>query len=525
MTTRIPASDRTGFLIPRPGAVVPGEDRFTWPSTGTLSGSVSEAATFRKVLGPAGENWERADDALVRLLTSADLLSEGYRLTVAEDHVSVEYGEQPGLVWALQTLRQLLPVDAWLPGATGPWHLPTLQVDDAPRYGWRGALLDVARHFVPFPDLMRHVEMLSAHKFNVFHLHLTDDEGWRMESVRYPLLTQLGAHREESANPHNGGDGTPNGGFYTQAQLRALVAHASSLGITVVPEIDFPAHAASALRAYPEFGVTDAPPTETVEGQSAGVINLAPASMQFVFDVWEEALEIFPSQVVHIGGDEVHPGPWEASPGVRALATRLGLGSTSDLQAWFSEQLVDWLAERGRTAMAWDETIQGDDPPRVLAHYWREPADPSAAVRAGLDYVLAPTHHSYLDYYPSDSDDEPYCIGSEVTLETVLGFDPEADLSPEALGSLRGISCQLWTEFLPTYSAMEYLFWPRACAFAEVAWAGAADPDQTGFMERLGVHLERLDALGVGYRPLDGPHPWQRGGSGHRRRRKDAQAW
>lgn len=511
-------------IIPRPAVMVRGEGHFAWPRAGTLAGSAADAVTVRRILGPAAAGWERGTAAQLRLRPTDGLPREGYRLAVTVDHVTIEFGDQTGLVWGLQSLRQLLPAEAWLPGPQGPWLLPTLTIDDAPRYGWRSSLLDVARHFVPFPDLMRHVEMLSIHKFNVFHLHLTDDEGWRMESQRYPLLTQRGAHRDESTNPHNGGDGTPTGGFYTQAQLRALVAHAGSLGITVVPEIDFPAHAASALRAYPEFGVSDAPVPMPSEGQSAGVINLSPASLRFVFDIWEEALDLFPSSVVHIGGDEVHPGPWETSPSVRELAARLGLDSAGSLQGWFTSQLVEWLAERGRTAMAWDEVVRQDDAPQVLVHYWRAPVDPRPAVRAGLDFVLAPTTHTYLDYYPSDRDDEPYCIGSELHLDTVLGFDPEKGLPPESLPLLRGISCQLWTEFLPTYTAMEYLLWPRSCAFAEVAWAGPP-ADRTAFMDRLTTHLTRLDALGVAYRPLDGPRPWQRGGTGQRRRRRDVQAW
>lgn len=516
---------RTVALIPRPQRVTAATGTGTWPRTGAVTGSVADIATLRRVLGPLTATWERGDAGSLRIARVDDLPDEGYRLAISSKAIRIDVGDDQGLVWALQTLRQVLPADAWLPAASGDWSLPALTIEDAPALSWRAALLDVARHFVPFPDLLRHVALLSAHKFNVLHLHLTDDEGWRMESLRYPLLTKLGAHREESTNPHNGGDGTPTGGFYTQAQLRALVAHAHGLGVEVVPEIDFPAHAASALRAYPQFGVTDAPPAPSAEGQSAGVLNLAPPAMQFVFDIWDEALAIFPSPVVHIGGDEVHPGPWESSPAAHARAHELGLRSTHDLQRWFSDQLVTWLADRGRTAMAWDEVLQGDDPVRVLAHLWHEPADPSAAVNAGLDFVLAPTSRTYLDYYPSDRDDEPYCIGSEVTLETVLGFDAGADLPDDARTHLRGVSCQLWTEYLPTYTAMEYLFWPRACAFAEVAWSGRAAPDVPGFVTRLEEHLTRLDNLGVGYRPLAGPQPWQRGGTGVRRRRKDVQAW
>ena len=519
----------TPALLPQPTDFTWGDDTLTLDAHSTIQASEAEAATIRRLLTPATGLPLPLDPhgGTIGVLHDLDLPEEGYVLDVTPDGVIIHADDPSGLNWAVQTLRQLLGPDAFLPGPiSSTWSVPTAIISDRPRFGWRGAMLDVGRHFMPVRDLLAFIDLLAMHKLNVLHLHLTDDQGWRFESKKYPRLTEVASWRPETVNRYLGSDGTPHGGFYTQDQLRHVVAYAGERGITVVPELDFPGHLTAVLVAYPEFGVPGFTPdgVATGFGVHTNVLNLSDASLAFVFDILDELLDVFPSPTIHIGGDEVPRAQWQASPEMAARAAELSLESVDQLQDWFTAQVRAWLDERGRVAIGWDEIADSGPVPGMIVHAWRDSAKGVAAAAAGMDVVMAPKRWTYFDYYPSDRADEPFCIGSRITTEQAYFFEPLDGFEPDAAHHVLGVSFQLWTEYLATRSAVEYQAWPRACATAEVAWSDPTDRSWAEFSTRLDAHLARLDALGVNYRPEAGPHPWQTGGTGLRRR-PAAQAW
>jgi hexosaminidase len=382
-------------------------------------------------------------------------------------------------------------------------------------------MLDVGRHFQPLADLFRLVDLLALHKYNVLHLHLTEDQGWRFESLRHPRLQEVGSWRRETRKHHDEhGDGTPHGGYYRQDQLRALVAYAAQRGITVVPELEFPGHVRAVLAAYPELGLhPDAGvATATGFGVFTEVLSLSDAAMDFVLDVYAELLDVFPSRFIHVGGDECPPDEWLQSPAAQQLAEQRGLADASQLQRWFTEQLRDWLAAHGRQLVGWDEICDQGALPGAVAMAWRGADIGSRAAAAGLDVVMSPMQHTYFDFYPGPGEEEQYAIGWLTTAETAYGFDPLAGIDGEHHARVLGTQCQVWTEYMPTMRRVEYMLFPRACAHSEVAWSEQAGRSWEEFEPRLAAHLERLDALGVNFRPLAGPHPWQQGGTGALRR-------
>ena len=329
----------TPALLPQPTDFTWGDDTLTLDAHSTIQASEAEAATIRRLLTPATGLPLPLDPhgGTIGVLHDLDLPEEGYVLDVTPDGVIIHADDPSGLNWAVQTLRQLLGPDAFLPGPiSSTWSVPTAIISDRPRFGWRGAMLDVGRHFMPVRDLLAFIDLLAMHKLNVLHLHLTDDQGWRFESKKYPRLTEVASWRPETVNRYLGSDGTPHGGFYTQDQLRHVVAYAGERGITVVPELDFPGHLTAVLVAYPEFGVPGFTPdgVATGFGVHTNVLNLSDASLAFVFDILAELLDVFPSPTIHIGGDEVPRAQWQASPEMAARAAELSRESVARLQDW-----------------------------------------------------------------------------------------------------------------------------------------------------------------------------------------------
>jgi hexosaminidase len=508
------------MLLPQPTSVRYGAGFFTLDEDETIAGPRELSRLVRQLLTP-GTGLELTSDPGGRITLELDetLPAEAYRLVVEADRVTIVAGGRAGIGWGLQTIRQLLPPAALLPGnRLRPLRLPVINIEDRPRFAWRGLHLDTCRHFVPLSDLFRFVDLLALHKFNVFHLHLTDDQGWRFESKRYPRLQEIASWRRETRRPaEEHGDGTPHGGFYRQDQLRALVGHAESLGVTIVPELEFPGHVRALLAAYPEFGNHPEASHEpaTTFGVFDQVLNLEDRAMTMVYDLYSELLDVFPSRYVHIGGDECPTAEWLASPRAAELASMRGLSGPGQLQRWFTEQLRAWLAARGRIAVGWDEIAEDGPVPGAVAMAWRGATHGVRAAEHGMDVVMAPTRRTYLDYYPSKRADEPYRIGGLVETPTVYAFDPLEAVPDRFLEHILGIQGQLWTEYSPTPRDVDYTAFPRACALAEVAWSDPSGRSWSEFEPRLAAHLERLDVLGVNYRPEAGPRPWQRGGTGH----------
>jgi hexosaminidase len=459
------------------------------------------------------------------------LAPEGYRIAIDGHAQRITGGSAAGVFWGAQTYRQLLGPDAYRRAPVGPpgrpWDVPAAVVADEPRFAWRGLMLDVARHFRPKDDVLRYVDLLAAHKLNVLHLHLTDDQGWRIEIKRYPRLTGVGAWRARTRRGHRAStlwDDQPHGGHYTQDDIREIVAYAAERHVRVVPEIDVPGHSQAAIAAYPWLGNTDVVDTAALSVWDTWGVNpnvLAPTdeTLRFYENVLEEVLDLFPagtSPFVHLGGDECPKDQWRASPAARARIEELGLTDEDALQAWFIGHFDRWLTRRGRRLIGWDEILEGGLAPGAAVSSWRGYAGGIAAAEAGHDVVMCPEQHVYLDHRQDGGPDEPVPIGYVRTLEDVYRFEPvPPGLSPAAAAHVLGTQANVWTEVMDSRSRVDYQVFPRLAAFAEVAWSTGlpTDPaarDFAGFERRMAAHYRRLDALGVDYRPPGGPLPWQK---------------
>lgn len=497
-----------------------------WAAPGTGSTARWLRATLGAALGlplPPGPEEARGG---VRLLVDDTLGPEAYRLSVIADRgVEIRGGDPAGVFWGAQTLRQLLGPEAFRRAPVRPgtrYGVPHQIIEDGPRFHWRGLLLDVARHFMPKEGVLRHLDLMAAHKLNVLHLHLTDDQGWRVEIERHPRLTEVGSWRSRTKFGHRASplwDERPHGGFYTQDDIREIVAYAAGRHITVVPEIDVPGHSQAAIAAYPELGNTDVVDTRSLSVWDTWGINpnvLAPTddTLRFYEGVFEEVLALFPSEFIHVGGDECPKEQWRDSPTAQARIGELGLAGEDGLQAWFIGHFDTWLAARGRRLIGWDEILEGGLADGAAVSSWRGYAGGIAAARAGHDVVMCPEQHVYLDHRQDGGAEEPVPIGYVRTLEDVYRFEPvPPGLTPEEAVHVLGTQANVWTEAMEDPARVDYQVFPRLAAFAEVAWSRLPAPERrdfAGFERRMVAHYERLDALGVGYRPPGGPKPWQK---------------
>ena len=514
-------------IIPQPVSVAVKPGRFTLTGRTVISTDAASAAIGRQLAqylepatgftlriqtaggaAPAGAIALRRDPSLKRLG------AEGYLLDVGPGRILIRAPEPAGLFYGVQTLRQLLPRDIFrdAPVGNSAWHVPAVTIEDMPRFPWRGAHLDVGRHFQPKEFVKKYIDLLALHKLNTFHWHLTEDQGWRLEIKRYPKLTEIGAWRKETLIGRMRRtndltfDGIRHGGFYTQQDAREIVAYAKARFITVVPEIEMPGHAMAAIAAYPELGVTGEPiEVAKTWGVFSDILNAEPSTVQFMQNVLSEVLEIFPSRYIHVGGDEADKAKWKVSPRIQARIKELGLADEHELQSWFIRQMDDFLVKRNRRLIGWDEILEGGLAENAVVMSWRGTKGGIEAARANHDVVMAPTTHVYLDYYQSkDQAAEPLAIGGFVPLELVYAFEPVPDeLEPQFVKHVLGGQANVWTEYMPTPKKVEYMAFPRLTALAEVVWTPKEKKDYANYLERLREHLTRLEALDVNFRPLD----------------------
>lgn len=453
--------------------------------------------------------------------TDARLSAEAYRIEITALIVTITAADASGFRHGVATLLQLMGDDIWRAASARPRtiSLPACRIEDEPVYSWRGVMVDVARHFLPVREILRIIDLLAMHKFNRLHLHLTDDQGWRVQIHAFPRLTEIGAWRDRTQEGAD--DATapeirrPHGGFYTQNDIVEIVAYARDRGIVVVPEIDLPGHSQAAIAAYPELGVPTAdgswPEVEVYPrwGVSAYPLNAEESTVDFFRTVLDEILEMFPSVDIGLGGDEVPAGPWEADPRSAELARERGLAGPRELQFWFLDQLRQHIARRGRRMLAWDEILEHDVTSDVTVLGWRGEAGIDEALRRGIPVIACPDNYLYFDYRQSDDPREPIPVGVVVGVRDVYEYDPvPAWATPEQSAFLRGAQANLWAEHLDSGRNRDYMLWPRACALAEVLWSGPGG-DFEDFSARLVHHLPRLDARGVEYRQVVGPLPWQ----------------
>ncbi|MGW4474528.1 beta-N-acetylhexosaminidase [Nonomuraea sp. NPDC004354] len=504
-------------LIPAPSRCALGQGLFTFTAATPLTADpvLAGAATWlRQALTSATGLPLLEGPGGVEIRHAVGLGPEEYRLTATTESVLIEASAQAGAFYGAQTLRQLLDPAAFRAGRTGDrtWSIPAIEIADAPRYGWRGCLIDVARHFLPKNDLLRYIDLLAAHKLNVLHLHLTDDQGWRLEIRKYPKLTEIGAWRRESplgAKRHRLFDGRPHGGFYSQDDIREIVSYAADRSVMVVPEIDLPGHTQAAIAAYPELGNLDVPlEVRTEWGVGENVLNVSDDTIAFFTDVLDEVLELFPGEYVCVGGDETPKTQWNESLPAKERIRELGLRDADELQTWLMRHFTDYLLARGRKPLGWDELLEGGLPPGVTVGAWRGDRCAAMAARAGHDVVVSPFAETYLDFRQAEGDQEPVPIGSVTSLRAVHAFDPVPHgLTGEERSRILGAQAALWTEHIDSPRLLDYMAFPRLAAFAEAMWSDERDFED--FRVRLAVHEKRLDALGVEYRPATGPHPWQ----------------
>ena len=495
-------NDRLQSLVPLPRDVVElGGDVSLSGAIGCADGAQDAADLLTEYFHADGLRAQRPEDGGGRVLLALDPDArtggdEAYSLAI-DDDVRLSAASVAGLRHGIQTLRQLAgPADS-----RERWRLPRTRISDAPRLRWRGVLLDVGRWFLPLADLRRYVDVLAAHKLTTLHLHLTDDQGWRFESTRHPRLTEIGAWRRESPLGHQRDrrhDGTEHGGYYTQAELREVVAFAARRGVEVMPEIDLPGHTTAAIAAYPELGNAGPVEVSTDWGIHTGVLNPQETTMRFLEEVLDEVLDVFPSRHVHLGGDECPTTEWEASPAAHARATELGLSGPDRLQSWFSARACAFLLDRGRSPVVWDEAA--DDPAlarEVTVMAWRDARYGLDAARRGHPVVMTPCQAVYLDYNACTEPDRPLTHGGLTTLRDAYDFDAVPEDQPaDVRARILGTQAQIWTEYLLSAAHIDALAFPRLCAIADRAWS-ARPADYDDFVRRLRAHVPRLRAHGI----------------------------
>ncbi len=509
-------------LIPLPVEIHPGSGSFTITSSTRilysdkaefsakyLAGLLHPATGYMLPMEKIG--LKNSTGILIKLEIDPDLgiSSEGYFLSITPRQIEISSTSIGGLFYGIQTLRQLLPLEIEssepVPGLE--WKVPCLEIVDQPAFSWRGLHLDVSRHMYPVEFLKSFLDLMALHKLNVFHWHLTDDQGWRIEIQKYPRLVQIGAYRESTPFPHDRGkaDNQPYGGFYSQDEVRELVSYASERNISIVPEIEMPGHALAALAAYPQYGCKG-------EGYKVGCwwgmqdevfcpgnIELYP----FLEDILEEVLDLFPSEFIHIGGDECPKNSWKACPKCQNKIEVEGLKDELELQSYFIRRIGKYLNSKGKRIIGWDETLEGGLAPNAAVMSWRGMEGGVSAALKSHEVVMTPNTHCYFDYYQSlKYDIEPPALGGYISLEKVYEFDPCDGIPFEKQKYILGGQGNIWTEFMPIGNQVEYMAYPRASALAEVLWSGPSK-DFISFSERIKNHLKRLKNIGVNYRPID----------------------
>ena len=432
----------------------------------------------------------------IRFVTDESLPAEGYELNVDGEGIEVRASQFPGFLYALQSLEQLLPAAVYgtEPAPDAAWEVPCVKIADAPRFAYRGMHLDVARHFFSVDEVKRYIDVMAIHKLNTLHWHLTDDQGWRIEIKRYPELTAVGSIRKATVVRKEWGtyDGTPYGGFYTQDEIRDVVKYAADRGVTVIPEIDLPGHMLAALTAYPELGCTGGP--YEVWGRW-GVADdvLCPGrekTFEFLEGVLTEVMELFPSEYIHIGGDECPKVRWEKCPRCQAKIRQLGLKDDGEhtaehyLQSYVTDRIGKFLAQHGRRIIGWDEILEGRAPSDAVVMSWRGSEGGIAAAKLGHDVIMTPNSHFYFDYYQSlDTDAEPFGIGGYIPMEQVYSYDPAfPELTPEQQKHILGVQATLWTEYVLSDEHLEYMLLPRLAALSEVQWCLPETKDWNRFI-------------------------------------------
>lgn len=508
--------DNTISIIPQPQSVVEMDGTFTITKdtriclddmseemlrvAGFLNDRLRQAAGFElEVVSEPGK-------ANFIAFRNKEGVPESYTIDAGPDSFVVGYADGAGAFYAIQTLLQLLPVEIFSqePQKGIEWTIPCCSISDAPRFKYRGMHLDVCLHYFDLEFLKRYIDIMAAHKVNRFHWHLTEDQGWRLEIKKYPLLTEKGQWRKETVIGSLGSgiyDGIPHGGYYTQEQVKELVKYAADRYVTIIPEIELPGHALAAIACYPELscGLEDHYETATRWGIFKQVYCPKESTFAFLEDVFDEVFELFPSELVHIGGDECPKASWKACPDCQALIKKLGLKDEYELQSYFVTRMEKYINSKGRQIIGWDEILQGGLAPNAKVMSWLGEEGGIKAAQQHHEVVMSPHQKYYLDYWQADPYSEPLAMSGPTTLRTMYEYEPVPEvLTVEESKYIIGVEGCVWTEYMPTPERVEYMAWPRMCAIAETGWTHS-EKDWDGFTRRLEKHFGRLDGMGVDY--------------------------
>lgn len=501
-------------IIPKPTSLTIENGTFILNSQTTIFGSDQIVRQVQNAIGsstgfPLRQSISIPDSNAIifqSVRNQDQIPEEGYILAVNPSDITITASSESGFFYALQTLRQMLPAELNRKAPIGSLRnikIPCVTITDEPRFKWRGLMLDVARHFMPKDDVLKFIDLAAYHKLNTVHMHLTEDQGWRIEIKKYPKLTEVGAWRKETVVGRNTSeyDGKPHGGFYTQDDLREIVAYAKNQHINIVPEIDMPGHMQAAIASYPWLSTGKQVEVFTRWGVNDLVLNTRPETVQFCKDVLAEVLEIFPSEFIHIGGDECPKTQWKNDPYEQDKIKELGLKDEHELQSWFIRQMDDFLVKKGRRLIGWDEILEGGLAQNATVMSWRGVAGGVTAAGMGHDVVMSPTSHMYLDYYQGQPEEEPLAIGGYLTLESVYSFNPVTSQIPaDKAHHILGVQGNIWTEYIKDMKHVEYMAYPRTCAVAEIGWTKQEDRNYSEFLNRLNHHYPRLKALDVNFR-------------------------
>lgn len=494
-----PAAD----IVPKPLSVKPGEGTFTVTAAtaiaaGRDAGLRRVAELFAEFVEPTlGGRMKSAASGDIRLMVDPTLGAEEYLLDITPSGVEVRGGSPQGVFYGLQSLRQLI-VNGW-------GVLPVVTVRDKPFFTHRGGMLDSGRHFWSVDEVKEYIDILAMHKMNRFHWHLTEDQGWRIEIKKYPELTRVGSVRKETLVGHhytsNEYDKTPYGGYYTQNEIREIVKYAADRYVTVIPEVELPGHAVAALTAYPWLGCKgEGYEVRTRWGISKEVFCPGKeTTFEFLQNVFTEVLALFPSEYIHIGGDECPKDSWKVCPLCQQRIRDEGLKDELELQSYTVRRMEKWMQEHGRKIIGWDEILEGGVSQTATIMSWRGSKGGIAAAKAGNHVIMAPNVHCYLDYYQTkDPVNEPQGIGGYVPVSKVYELDPYDQLTPEERPYILGVQGNLWTEYIATFTHVKHMLLPRLAAIAEVGWSYDRK-NFRDFKHRMGTFRKCYDAAGLNY--------------------------
>ena len=436
----------------------------------------------------------------------SDLGDEGYIFESTEKSVTISAIGKAGIFYGIQTLYQLLPpligsLDSHIDSL---WYVPCVTIKDKPRFSWRGMHLDVGRHFFPVSFIKKYIDLLAMYKLNTFHWHLTEDQGWRIEIKQYPRLTEFGSKRNET-----NGDGQLYSGFYTQDEIREVVAYAEERFVRVVPEIEMPGHSRAAVASYPELSCTGGP---FKVGSNWGIYKDVycagnEKTFEFLQNILLEVFELFPGEFVHIGGDECPKNRWKQCPKCQKRIREEGLKNEKELQSYFTKRMAQFIHAHGKRLIGWDEILEGGLAPDAAVMSWRGMDGGIEAARLGHDVVMSPTSHCYFDYYQSENkEEEPKAFNRFLPLETVYAFEPVPEiLSEDKSKHILGAQANMWTEYMDSEKHVEYMLFPRMCALSEVVWSGKENRDFEDFNKRMEDHYIRFKIKNVNFRSPKNP--------------------